>query len=146
MKKALLVVTFLLFLAAPGAVVQAEEAPIAPFQWPLNGRLLQGYSGYHRGIDIGAAHGSPVWAAAPGWVTEASWQSGYGLYVVVEHGDGLATLYSHLSGAAVEPGTPVGMESFIGWVGMTGWATTPHLHFEVHQGMYNKTNPFAFLP
>lgn len=147
MKKALLVVTFFLLLAAPGATVLAEgeEQTPAPLRWPLDGRFLQGYSGYHRGIDIGSAHGTQVNAAAAGWVTEVSWESGYGLYAVVDHGDGVSTLYSHLSGTGVEFGQALGPGDLVGWVGMTGWATTPHLHFEVHVNGY-RTNPFPYLP
>jgi murein DD-endopeptidase MepM/ murein hydrolase activator NlpD len=147
MNTALLVVTFLLLLAAPGTTVRAEEDEtyVAPFQWPLDGRFLQGYSGYHRGIDIGAAHGTAVGAAAAGWVSEVSWQSGYGLYAVVDHGDGVSSLYSHLSGAGVAYGQSLNPGDLVGWVGMTGWATTPHLHFEVHVNG-SRTNPFGYLP
>lgn len=146
MKKALLAAAILLLATSAGSPVQAEEeAPAAPLQWPLEGRFLQGYGWGHRGIDIGAPHGTPIGAAAEGWVTEVSYQWGYGLYAVVDHGDGLCTLYSHLSGAEVEPGQPLGAGDVVGWVGMTGYATTPHLHFEVHlHGV--KSNPFAFLP
>ena len=148
MNKALLVVTALLFLALPGATARAEgeeQVPGAPLQWPIDGRLLQGYHGGHRGIDIGASQGTPVGAAAAGWVTEVSWQSGYGLYAVVDHGDGVSTLYSHLAAAGVKDGQQLAPGDVVGWVGMTGWATTPHLHFEVQVSGY-KTNPFAFLP
>ena len=124
---------------------EAEEAPTAPLQWPLDGNFLQGFSRWHRGIDIEAPYGTQMGAAAGGWVEEIQYEAGYGLYVVVDHGDGLSTLYSHLSGSAVQPGQALNAGDVVGYVGATGYATTTHLHFEVHVAG-RAANPLPFLP
>jgi murein DD-endopeptidase MepM/ murein hydrolase activator NlpD len=85
----------------------------------------------HTGIDIGAAYGSPVRAAAAGTVVVAGPVSGYGNAIVVDHGGGLATLYGHLSRFGVHAGSTVAAGQTIGAVGNTGNSTGPHLHFEV---------------
>jgi murein DD-endopeptidase MepM/ murein hydrolase activator NlpD len=85
----------------------------------------------HTGIDIGAGYGAPVHAAAAGTVVVAGPVSGYGNAIVVDHGNGLATLYGHLSRIGVRVGTRVDRGQTIGAVGNTGNSTGPHLHFEV---------------
>lgn len=90
-------------------------------------RLVQ----MHNGVDIAGAMGTPVAAAGDGQVIFAGWFGGYGKLVVVDHGGGLSTLYGHLSEIVVEEGTAVGRGQVIGRVGMTGYTTGPHLHFEI---------------
>ena len=111
------------------------------FMWPVDGgRKTQGLHGYN-GIDIGAPVGTPVYAAAGGPVIVArgtGWNGGYGVYVVITHPNGVQTLYSHMSRLAVGSGTIVGRGQIIGYVGATGRATGPHLHFEVR----GAKNPF----
>jgi len=85
----------------------------------------------HSGIDIGAGYGAPVHAAAAGTVVVAGVITGYGNAIVVDHGNGMATLYGHLSRFAVHRGVRVGVGQTIGAVGNTGNSTGPHLHFEV---------------
>ena len=75
--------------------------------------------------------GTPIVAAADGQVVGAGWNGGYGRQVVVAHGAGIATTYSHMSGFAAEPGMPVRQGQVIGYVGSSGLSTGPHLHFEV---------------
>lgn len=85
----------------------------------------------HTGTDIGAGAGDNVLAAAPGVVTMASWNGGYGNCVMIDHGNGYQTLYAHMSSIAVSNGAAVSAGSVIGYVGSTGVSTGPHLHFEV---------------
>lgn len=112
-------------------------------QWPVAARITSGF-GYrihpilrfarlHRGIDFGAAWGTPIHAAADGQVTRAGWAGGYGRQVRLAHGGGLATSYSHMSSLAVEPGSIVRAGQVIGYVGSSGLSTGPHLHYEVHR-------------
>ena len=89
---------------------------------------------YHSGIDIGAGYGSGVCAADSGLVIMASVNGGYGNCVMIDHGNGYYSLYGHLSGYAVSSGQSVSKGQTIGYVGDTGWATGPHLHFEVRAG------------
>lgn len=85
----------------------------------------------HPGIDIGAAMGTPIRAAAAGTVIVAAYSGGYGNLVVIDHGNGLATAYAHQSQIAVSVGQQVAQGQLIGYVGSTGFSTGPHLHFEV---------------
>lgn len=85
----------------------------------------------HTGTDIGAGAGDNVLAAAPGVVTMASWNGGYGNCVMIDHGNGYQTLYAHMSSIAVSNGAAVSAGSVIGYVGSTGVSTGPHLHFEI---------------
>jgi murein DD-endopeptidase MepM/ murein hydrolase activator NlpD len=89
------------------------------------------FARFHAGIDFGAHSGSPIVAAADGMVVGAGWAGGYGRQVRVAHGGGIITTYSHMSGIAAGPGTPVRQGQVIGYVGSTGLSTGPHLHFEV---------------
>jgi murein DD-endopeptidase MepM/ murein hydrolase activator NlpD len=85
----------------------------------------------HAGVDIGAPHGAAVRAAGAGTVSFAGTASGYGLTVIIDHGDGRTTLYAHLSRLDVQAGTEVSEGAVVGAVGATGLVTGPHLHFEV---------------
>ncbi len=125
------------------------------FVWPAFGEVT-GYfheagpywvSGYHEGLDIGASYGSVVRAAEEGLVVEAEggWNRGYGTYVKIDHGNGLQTLYGHLSKLAVEPWEEVKRGQVIGYVGSTGASTGPHLHFEVRVNG-EKKDPLQYLP
>lgn len=87
----------------------------------------------HAGVDIGARHGSPVYAASDGEVFFASWRGGYGRCIIVLHGGGMSTLYGHLSKINVSAGQRVRRGQRIGAVGSTGLSSGPHLHFEVRR-------------
>ena len=92
---------------------------------------LYGYTRLHAGVDIGAQYGASVTAAASGSVTVATYSSSYGNYVMIYHADGSSTVYAHMSSLAVSAGQYVNQGDVIGYVGSTGNATGPHLHFEV---------------
>ena len=123
--------------------------PLRPsVSWPVRGPLLDGFGtrgGSHAGIDIDAGEGEAVLAAAPGVVTAAGWDDGYGNRVVVAHGRGVATLYGHLATITVEQGDFVTETTALGEVGCTGSCSGVHLHFEVlvHG---TPTDPLLWLP
>jgi murein DD-endopeptidase MepM/ murein hydrolase activator NlpD len=85
----------------------------------------------HKGVDYGAPSGTPVRAVGDGVVDFAGWQNGYGNVIEIRHGNERSTVYAHLSRIDVRKGQHVEQGSRIGAVGATGWATGPHLHFEV---------------
>jgi murein DD-endopeptidase MepM/ murein hydrolase activator NlpD len=124
--------------------VQEGAAPPILLRTPVDGarvtsgfgmRLhpLLGYSRMHQGLDFGAPAGTPVLAAGDGVVEEARWAAGYGSWLKVRHRDGLETGYAHLSGWApgIDPGAHVRQGQVVAYVGSTGLATGPHLHYEV---------------
>lgn len=96
---------------------------------------ILGFSRPHLGVDYGAPTGTPVKAVGDGVVTERGWAGGYGNQIVVKHGGGLESLYSHLSGFAkgVREGEKVRQGQVIGFVGSTGLSTGPHLDFRLRQ-------------
>ncbi|HHW40844.1 MAG TPA: M23 family metallopeptidase [Syntrophomonadaceae bacterium] len=116
--------------------------------WPVGGGITSGYGyrggEFHSGIDIAAGAGVAVHAAAGGRVVEAGWGGGYGRTVVIDHGNGLATRYAHLSRVDVSTGETVSKGEVIGAVGSSGRATGPHLHFEVMSNG-GSVNPLNYL-
>jgi murein DD-endopeptidase MepM/ murein hydrolase activator NlpD len=102
--------------------------------WPVNGPITSGFGWrwgrMHEGIDIGVPCGTPIHAAASGTVIYSGWMDGYGNFVVIDHGNGLATAYGHQSAIYVSGGS-VSQGQAIGAVGSTGNSTGCHLHFEV---------------
>jgi murein DD-endopeptidase MepM/ murein hydrolase activator NlpD len=122
--------------AAQAAAGTGGGSPSAAgFVWPVLGPVTSPFGWrwgrMHEGIDIAAAAGTPIRAAAAGTVIYAGWLGGYGNLVVIDHGGGVATAYGHQSGIAVGTGAPVAQGQVIGYVGSTGHSTGPHLHFEV---------------
>jgi murein DD-endopeptidase MepM/ murein hydrolase activator NlpD len=116
------------------------------FQWPVLGTITQGYWYGHRAIDIGAPAGSAVLATDGGFISFAGWTDvGYGYLIVVDHANGFATYYAHLSNIYVMEGQAVDRGKVIGAVGNTGNSTGPHLHFEVRR-YGTQQNPRAYLP
>lgn len=89
---------------------------------------------FHKGIDIAAKTGTPVYAAEKGIVEKTGYFNGYGNLIVIKHGNDLATYYAHLSEILVKRGQSINKGTFIGRVGSTGRSTGPHLHFEVRKG------------
>ncbi len=98
----------------------------------------------HRGIDFSAPPGTKVRSTAEGVVTFAGTRGGYGKVIILQHGKRYSTLYAHLSGfaAAIRVGQRVQQGELIGFVGQTGWATGPHLHYEFHVNGQH-VNPIA---
>lgn len=115
--------------------------------WPVDGGYISAYQGDgrgHKGIDIAAPYGTPIYAAESGTVIEvgSGWNGGYGNCVRISHDDGNVTVYGHQSSIAIEYGDYVVKGQIIGYVGSTGDSTGNHLHFEVRSnGTYsNPTN------
>jgi len=114
---------------------------MTPNIWPIRGAIGSQYgtrldpfdssTEMHMGLDIVGPVGSPVKAPAGGIVKIAQREADYGNLIVIDHGNGLTTRYGHLSGYAVHIGDKVTKRQLIGWVGMTGRTTGPHLHYEV---------------
>ena len=122
--------------------------------WPVNGVITSpfGYRTHpifgrqilHSGIDIGVDYGTPVHAADSGVVVEAGWISGYGYGVVIDHGNGLSTLYGHNESLAVSSGQTVSKGQVIAYAGSTGNSTGPHVHFEVRSNG-EPVDPMGYL-
>ena len=107
------------------------------YSWPVPG--LNGVSrgfvpGGHRGLDITAAYNTPIYAANQGVVIISGVHWSWGNYCVIEHPDGMTTLYAHCSSVAVAQGDIVMQNQIVGYVGSTGVSTGNHLHFEVTSG------------
>ena len=127
------------------APVGAEQGS-GQFVWPTSGYISQYFTSYHHAIDIATSRGTPVVAADAGYVSVAGWSSvGYGNMIIIDHGNGIQTLYAHLSAFNVQAGQSVSKGELIGAVGDTGNATGPHLHFEVIVGGA-RYNPLSYLP
>ncbi|MBI4269030.1 MAG: M23 family metallopeptidase [Candidatus Rokubacteria bacterium] len=119
------------------------------FAWPVEGPVTSTFgrrpTGWHHGIDIKAAPGTPVLAAAAGVVVTSEVAPRYGRVVRVEHGDGFVSVYAHNDRNLVVPGDRVGAGETIATVGRTGRATTDHLHFEIWREGH-AYNPLYLLP
>lgn len=114
----------------PGALAWPISGTItSPFGWRHN--PFGGGNEFHQGLDIAAAYGTTVTAAAAGTVIQAGWYGGYGNYILIDHGGGMSTGYGHLSRIFVSNGQEVQRGQAIGAEGSTGASTGPHLHFEV---------------
>jgi len=115
--------------------------------WPAAGTLNQYASWWHPAIDIGAPYGTPVYAADAGLVTVSQTYDPYGAgqHVVIDHGNGMTTLYAHLSALNVKVGDTVSRRQLLGAVGCSGFCTGPHLHFQATRGG-ESINPLSLLP
>jgi len=105
---------------------------------------ILGYSAMHTGVDFAAPTGTPILAAGTGKVAMAGFNGGYGLYVRLQHTSDIGTGYGHMSrlGPGIKPGVAVRQGQVIGFVGATGMATGPHLHYEFYRGGH-PVNPLA---
>ena len=130
------------------------ELADAPSLWPVEGRVgssfgqrmdpFNGEGAFHEGIDLEAPLGTPVRSAGDGEVTVAGMNAGYGREIMIDHGHDVLTLYGHLSAMAVAVGQHVIRGQVIGFVGQSGRATGPHLHYEVR--VHNvAVNPHKYL-
>lgn len=116
------------------------------FAWPTAGTLSQSFSWYHKGIDIANRAAPDVVAADAGTVTVAGWpdNGGYGMRVMIDHGNGYQTMYAHLQQVYVRAGQTVDRGNALGKMGSTGRSTGVHLHFEILTGG-GKVNPLEAL-
>lgn len=128
----------------------------AKWQTPVSGYTLTspfgmrlhpvlGYKRMHNGVDMACPQGTPIYATRAGTVTTASYQAGgAGYYVSINHGDGFASIYMHMTHYVVSAGQSVSQGQLIGYVGSTGVSTGPHLHFGIsYAGTY--VNPLAYI-
>ncbi|MEU5908253.1 peptidoglycan DD-metalloendopeptidase family protein [Micromonospora sp. NPDC047527] len=135
----------------PKPVAKKTTKPTPAWVDPMPGASVtscygQRWGTLHAGIDLALPSGTPIHAAAAGTVTQAGDASdGYGNSVFIDHGNGYLTHYAHQSRIAVTVGQKVKAGQVIGYEGSTGDSTGPHLHFEVHQGMWNQIDPAPFM-
>ncbi len=130
-------------------VIQTQN-PIATekgTQIPLDKLIInQGFNSFHPGLDLDANIGDPIKSMRSGKVIFASYtKDGYGNQIVVDHGNGLTTRYAHLSKILVKVGDGVTTNDVIGLVGVTGYTTGPHLHFETRVNNVPQS-PFNYIP
>jgi len=128
------------------AQVPGAGAGTGQFVWPTSGRISQGFAWYHKAIDIANKDAPDILAADGGTVVIAGWVApiAYGNHVVIDHGNGFATLYAHMSSLYVSAGQKVARGQAIGKMGSTGRSTGIHLHFEIRQNGVAQ-NPLNFL-
>ena len=140
--------------AAQRAAQQNSVVGTGQLIWPTSGPVTSPFGNrvhpvfggvrFHGGIDIGAPHGARVVAADSGTVVISTFNSSFGNYIVINHGNGMTTLYAHLSTRLVGVGATVARGQHIGNVGSTGVSTGPHLHFEVSVNG-TRVNPLRYL-
>lgn len=125
-----------------------------PSLWPVVGVLRSSFGGrsdpfsgegaFHKGIDVQAPVGTPVYATGDGVIESAGWSGKYGKRVVIDHGNGIETYYAHLSKFDVMPGQEVRRGEIIALSGSTGHATGPHVHYEVRLSG-TPVNPYRYM-
>lgn len=130
------------------------DSSYTPSVWPVVGHItdsfgarLDPFSGegaFHTGIDVASDYGAPVHATADGVVTIAENHTGYGRLVVIDHGFGITTWYAHLSAYSAIPGARVKRGEVIGYTGISGRATGPHVHYEVRLNNA-PVNPWRYM-
>jgi len=137
--------------ATPADWMRANAVPnLWPVEGPITGSFgertdpFNGEGAFHSGVDISATLGQPIIAPADGVVTFADFQGGYGKAIVLDHGHEITTRYGHLASFAVAVGQHVHRGDTIGYVGLSGRSTGPHLHYEVRIGD-TPVNPHKYL-
>lgn len=132
----------------PTKTIRSYKKPTShgsKFVWPsVSKRITQYYHWRHHAIDIGAKLGSPIYAIQGGRVERAGWSRGYGYNIVINHGNGVKSLYAHASKLYVKRGQQVKQGQIIGAVGSTGWSTGPHIHLEIRINN-KKVNPLGYF-
>ena len=105
---------------------------------------ITGKNSFHNGVDLANSQGTPIYAVRSGTVTTTTYNSVYGYYVTINHGDGYSSMYAHLTHYIVKSGQSVSKGQVIGYMGSTGWSTGPHLHFTIY---YNGStvNPMNYI-
>ncbi len=134
-----------LILPSPRSIGESVISSAVRFIWPTSARrITQYFSWRHTGVDIAGPVSNKIYAAASGRVILSGWQRGYGLTLLVDHGNGYVTRYGHSRQLLVSSGDYVEKGETIAMVGSTGRSTGPHLHFEVlHNG--RRVNPLLFI-
>jgi murein DD-endopeptidase MepM/ murein hydrolase activator NlpD len=127
-----------IFIPTVSDPVAPQSTTVGALAWPLQGRITgkfgpRGERSRHKGIDIDGQAGEEIKAVASGTVTQAGIRGKYGRVAIIDHGDGLTTLYAHLGKLMVRVGDRVERGDPIAEVGRSGNATGTHLHFEVHR-------------
>ncbi|MGB7436336.1 MAG: M23 family metallopeptidase [Candidatus Acidiferrum sp.] len=130
------------------------DSNYTPSIWPVIGHITDGFGerldpfsgegAFHTGVDVSADYGAPVHVTADGIVTAVTTHTGYGRVVVVDHGFGITTLYAHLSSYAIAAGTHVRRGEVIGYTGISGRSTGPHVHYEVRVNNA-PVNPWRYM-
>lgn len=145
-----------IFLGLTRNVTTADwlRANSTPNLWPVEGPItgsfgeridpFNGEGAFHSGVDIAASYGQPVIAPADGHVEFADFLGGYGRAIILNHGRGITTRYGHLANFAVTAGQQVHRGDTIGYVGLSGRSTGPHLHYEVRIDD-TPVNPYKYL-
>jgi murein DD-endopeptidase MepM/ murein hydrolase activator NlpD len=130
------------------------DSSYTPSMWPVLGHITDGFGerldpfsgegAFHTGVDVASDYGAPVHATADGIVTIAQDHAGYGRLVVVDHGFGITTWYAHLSSISAVSGTRIKRGEVVGYTGISGRSTGPHVHYEVR--MNNAPiNPWRYM-
>ncbi len=130
-----------IIIFSPQPIITTQET----FQKPVIGEISQGYHWYHQGIDIAGNDNAKVFPVANGKVKEIGYQLfGYGNYVIVNHGEEVASLYGHLKTIKVGPNQEVKKDTVLGIVGSTGRSSGPHLHLEIIINQ-KRVNPLSII-
>src|SRR4029077_12128631 len=136
------------------------DATYPPSVWPVLGHITDGFGerldpfsgegAFHTGVDVASDYGAAVHATADGVVLDVGQHSGYGRVVILDHGFGITTWYAHLSAYAVVAGTRIKRGEVVGYTGISGRSTGPHVHYEVRVNnapvnpwRYMRSNPSA---
>jgi murein DD-endopeptidase MepM/ murein hydrolase activator NlpD len=134
---------------APKVAQSPSSAVPTRFVWPAKGRISSGYGkrwgGFHQGIDIAQDEGREVFAVADGTVSFSGHQNGYGNTIIVDHGNGLETLYAHNAKNYAQKGARTRRGDLIALMGTTGRSNGVHLHFEIRKNGQHQ-NPLRYLP
>jgi murein DD-endopeptidase MepM/ murein hydrolase activator NlpD len=135
-------------------VMNFADSSYTPSIWPVMGHItdsfgerldpFNGEGAFHTGVDVASDYGAPVHATADGIVTIAENHSGYGRLVVLDHGFGISTWYAHLSSFSAVPGTRIKRGEVIGYTGISGRSTGPHVHYEVRVNNA-PVNPWRYM-
>jgi septal ring factor EnvC (AmiA/AmiB activator) len=138
--------------------ISFADSSYTPSMWPVLGHITDGFGerldpfsgegAFHTGVDVASDYGAPVHATADGIVTIAENHAGYGRLVVIDHGFGISTWYAHLSSLSPVVGSRVKRGEVVGYTGISGRSTGPHVHYEVRVNnapinpwRYMKTTP-----
>jgi len=135
--------------SSPSASSNPAPVPSSGFIWPVSGPITSPFGmrwgTLHPGLDIGVGSGTPVHAAGSGTVIWCGWMSGYGNLVMIDHHNGLVTLYGHNTSVAVSCNQQVSQGQVVSYSGCTGFCTGPHVHFEVRLHG-SPVDPLGYLP